>query len=75
MSLLACEEDKLPSVLWEEGKHIILGAAKAAAMKRKNSWKSWISAETLVEIEKKDKLNLELIKSWTELMLTSGRIH
>ena len=28
MSLLACEEDKLPSLLWEEGKHIILRQQK-----------------------------------------------
>ena len=53
MSLLACEEDKLPSVLWEEGKRIILETAKATVLKRKNSRKSWISAETLVEIEKR----------------------
>jgi len=51
MSLLACEEDKLRSVLWEEVKHIILETAKATVMKRKNSQKSWISAEALVEIE------------------------
>ena len=52
MSQLACEEDTLPSLLWEEGKHI-LETVKATVMKRKNSWKSWISAETLVEIEKR----------------------
>ena len=51
MSLLACEEDKLRSVLWEEVKHIILETARATVMKRKNSQKSWISAEALVEIE------------------------
>ena len=40
MSLLACEEDELPSVLWEEGKHNILETAQATVGKRKNSWKS-----------------------------------
>ena len=64
MSLLACEEeDRLPSVLCEEGKHIILETAKATVMKRKNPWKSWISADTLAEIEKRRRINLALIKS------------
>ena len=62
MSLLACEEDKLPSVLWEEGKRIILETAKATVMKRKNSRKSWISAETLVEIENRRQIKSKVNK-------------
>ena len=62
MSLLAFEEDKLPSVLWEEGKRIILETAKATVMKRTNSRKSCISAETLVEIEKRRQIKSKVNK-------------
>ena len=54
MSLLACEEDRLPSIFWEEGEHI-LKTKKATVIKKKESWKSWISADTVVEFEREEK--------------------
>ena len=50
--LLKCE-DYNPNEAWETGKNVILETAKEKVPKRKRTWHSWISNETLEEVEKR----------------------
>ena len=55
-SLLQCDEEKPRNELWEEGKSIILSAAKRHISKRRKKNYQWISNETINEVEKRRQL-------------------
>ena len=55
-SLLQCDDDKTPNELWEEGKNIILSAAKGHIPRRRKKNYQWISNQTINEVEKRKQL-------------------
>ena len=65
-ALLLNEEDKTPNELWEEGKTILLQTAKDTIRKRKRTKNTWISPETITEIEKRRNLKTKGCKNLTE---------
>ena len=55
-SLLQCDDEKTPNELWEEGKNMILGAAKGHISRRRKGNYQWITSEAINEVEKRRQL-------------------
>ena len=55
-SWLQCDDEKTPNELWEEGKNIILRAAKGHVSRRRKENYQWISSKTINEVEKRRQL-------------------
>ena len=50
--LLRCKEETSPNEVWEIGRNVILETAKEKVPKKKKTRHSWISNETIREVEK-----------------------
>ena len=62
-SLLQCNDERTPNELWEEGKNIILSAAKGHISRRRKKNYQWITSETINEVEKRRQLKAKGLSS------------